>query len=76
MRGVDAFFAQHGLDQLLVLVVVLAFDGFQVIGPLVGGLSNLPDLDGVSEAFEGTVELSLNQGAGSASGWRTVCRTR
>ena len=72
----DAFFAQHGLDQLLVLVVVLAFDGLQVIGPLVGGLSNLPNLDGVSEAFERTVELSLNQRAGSASGWRTVCRTR
>ena len=76
MRGVDAFFAQHGLDQLLVLVVVLAFDGLEVIGPLVGGLSNLPDLDGVSEAFEGTVEFSLNQRAGSALGWRTVCRTR
>lgn len=61
MGGVYAFFAQHGLDQLLVLVVVLAFDGLQVIGPLVGGLSDLPDLDGVSEAFKGTVEFSLNQ---------------
>ena len=57
----DALFSEHRFDQLLVLIVVPALYSIQIIGPLVGGLSDLPDLYGIHDTLERAVEISVAQ---------------
>ena len=60
---VNASFRQHFLDKVVVLVVILTLDAFQVLDPLLGAASDFPGPVALGDALQATPWVALQESA-------------